>query len=159
MRYCYANKPVVLEEFGWYGGNLESTIKDYYMDQNDQRRWCRLLVEGTMDSVSGWLNWPYQDTPTSTDTSKSSGVFGPEKDLKEWGRDFIEIISNVQKMELKRVPSERTMKMDRRRVLTQSRKDGAWYADSFMRKYMLERETCERLDLVPYEESPPGPKP
>jgi len=151
LRYSHVGKPVVLEEFGWFGGG---ELRDYgaspgtgYLEQNDQRRWCRAAVEGTMDSASGWLNWPFQDTPASSDCSNYSGLIDSERNIKEWGRDFREIIQSTRPESLKRTRATRKHRMDRREILTLEKKQGEWFAGSLFNLYLDDQRQGGRMNV------------
>ncbi len=83
-------KPVVLAEFGWYGG-AKPTIdggKHPAASEEQQARWCRRLVETTAGLAVGWLNWGFYDQPEATDCSQLSGLLTADGNLKAWGREF-----------------------------------------------------------------------
>jgi len=85
--YCDLSRPVVLEEFGWYGGG---EINEYqpFRSHEDQLDWNRALMEETIGIASGWLNWPFADTTSSTDISKFSGLVTSDLQPKPWGIAF-----------------------------------------------------------------------
>ena len=87
--YCDLSRPVVLEEFGWYGGG-EINAHQPYRSHENQLDWNRALMEETLGIASGWLNWPFADTPSSTDISKFSGLVTSELLPKPWGEAFRE---------------------------------------------------------------------
>jgi endo-1,4-beta-mannosidase len=87
--YCDLSRPVVLEEFGWYGGG-EINEHQPFRSHGDQLDWNRALMEETIGLCSGWLNWPFADTPSSTDISKFSGLVTSDFRPKPWGEAFSE---------------------------------------------------------------------
>ncbi len=90
-RYVHVpGKPVVMEECGWYGGGPVSFAdrEQRSLTEAQQAQWCTRLVEATKGDVSGWLFWPYRDTPSSLDPSRRSGLFDEAGRLKDWGRAF-----------------------------------------------------------------------
>jgi len=90
-RYVHVpGKPVVMEECGWYGGGPVSFAdrEQRSLTEAQQTAWCTRLVEATKGDVSGWLFWPYRDTPSSLDPSRRSGLFDAEGRLKDWGSAF-----------------------------------------------------------------------
>ena len=98
LRYMHSgNRPVVLEECGWYGGGsvLIGNRELPARSEAEQAEWCEKLVEITRGDVCGWLFWPYRDTPSSLDSSRCSGFFSPEGKLKEWGRAFARLAPEI----------------------------------------------------------------
>lgn len=83
-------KPVVLGEFGWYGGGKPRFDGDKHpaATEEQQARYCRRLVETTYGLATGWLNWGFFDTPESTDPSQFIGLVTSDGTLKAWGREF-----------------------------------------------------------------------
>jgi hypothetical protein len=83
-------KPVVVAEFGWYGGG-QLTIdqgKHPPAAEEQQAQWCRHVVERTAGLATGWLNWGCHDHPKARDVSQLSGLFTVEGRVKAWGRAF-----------------------------------------------------------------------
>jgi endo-1,4-beta-mannosidase len=82
-------KPVVIGEFAWYGGGLPRWLKDGEpASEEDQARWCRLVVEQTRGQVQGWLNWGLHDQPEATDPSQFTGLLRADGTPKAWAREF-----------------------------------------------------------------------
>ena len=86
-------KPVVIAEFGWYGGGSFSAHPP--ASEEDQAAWCSTLVEHTAGLACGWLNWGFRDQPEARDVSVLTGLLTPQGDLKAWGRRFAELASTV----------------------------------------------------------------
>ena len=83
-------KPVVLAEFGWYGGGsprIDGKLRRMAGDE-EQARWCRLAVETTHGLATGWLNWGFYDHPESRDVSQLTGLLTSEGQPKAWSREF-----------------------------------------------------------------------
>jgi endo-1,4-beta-mannosidase len=93
LAYCHAGKPVVLEEFGWYGGGAPRGQPSLTEDQQD--RWIVAEIEATRRLSDGWLSWPFADTPTSTDMSKYGGLVKPDMTRKQWAKSFAQYASNL----------------------------------------------------------------
>ena len=70
-----AGKPVVIAEFGWYGGGPIDVAKSRInrplhlppLSEEQQARWCRKLIETTRGLAVGWLNWGLYDHPEAND--------------------------------------------------------------------------------------------
>lgn len=99
VNYCYVNKPVVIEEYGWHGGG---EMNGKYQPESYQSDWNTNVVKSTLGLASGWLVWAYADTPTSTDLTKFGGLYNINGELKEWGRSFKSLAEEVTKSELNR---------------------------------------------------------
>jgi hypothetical protein len=83
-------KPVVLAEFGWYGGG-KLTIhggRHPAAADEDQARWCRRAVETTEGLSTGWLNWGFYDHPEARDVSQRTGLLFVDGKPKAWAREF-----------------------------------------------------------------------
>ncbi len=87
LRFCDLSRPVVLEEFGWYGGGAINEQQPY-RTLEEQLDWDVTLMETTIGLASGWLNWPFADTPSSTDMSKFGGLVTSNLQPKPWGEAF-----------------------------------------------------------------------
>jgi len=83
-------KPVVLAEFGWYGGGKPTLDGGTWpaATELDQARWCRLAVETTRSLATGWLNWGLYDHPKSGDITQLSGLLTADGRTKAWGTAF-----------------------------------------------------------------------
>lgn len=71
LHFADVGKPVLLEEFGWPPGT-----------------WNEHVLKVTEGLASGWVSWPFADTPTSTDLSKNAGLVTVDGQLKSWGKTF-----------------------------------------------------------------------
>lgn len=82
LAYCQTGKPVVLEEFGWYGGG---DPQDHpYLDEHQQVRWILAEIQASRPLAQGWLSWPFADTPEATDMSSYGGMVRPNMGYKIW---------------------------------------------------------------------------
>jgi endo-1,4-beta-mannosidase len=86
LAYCHVGKPVVLEEFGWYGGGAPRGQPPLTEDEQD--RWIVAEIEATRRLSDGWLSWPFADTPTSTDMSMYGGLMRSDLTPKQWAKSF-----------------------------------------------------------------------
>jgi endo-1,4-beta-mannosidase len=82
------NKPVVIAEFGWYGGGKLSFGNHAPASEEQQAQWCRKLVESAAGLSVGWLNWGLYDQPEATDVSQLTGLLTADGKMKAWGREF-----------------------------------------------------------------------
>jgi len=85
-----SGKPVVLAEFGWYGGGtLELGGRTRRAaSEDEQARWCRLAVETTQGLATGWLNWGFYDHPQARDVSQRTGLLTVDGRKKAWAGEF-----------------------------------------------------------------------
>ncbi len=83
-------KPVVVAEFGWYGGGKLTINNGQHpaATETQQARWCRRLVETTAGWATGWLNWGFYDHPEARDVTQLTGLLTADGTVKEWGREF-----------------------------------------------------------------------
>jgi hypothetical protein len=84
-------KPVVLAEFGWYGGTQKPTFdKGVHPigSEEQQAKYLRRSVETSAGYVSGWLNWGLYDHPGARDVTELIGLLRVDGTTKEWGKAF-----------------------------------------------------------------------
>ena len=84
-------KPVVLAEFGWYGGAAKPTFDKGVHPlgtEAQQAKYLRRVVETSAGFVVGWLNWGFYDSPGATDCSELTGLLRVDGTAKEWGKTF-----------------------------------------------------------------------
>lgn len=93
-----SGKPVVVAEFGWYGGGKPRFDggRHPFATEEQQARWCRRLVESTRGLAQGWLNWGVFDQPEATDPSEFSGLLTADGKEKAWGREFRRLAGELQ---------------------------------------------------------------
>jgi len=83
-------RPVVLAEFGWYGGGTMplGNRRSKPAGEQDQERWCTSAVRTTEGLACGWLNWGLYDHPEARDTTVHTGLLTPDGKPKAWGNAF-----------------------------------------------------------------------
>jgi len=86
-------KPVVLAEFGWYGGGLPRHVgaAARLATEGEQAAWGRAVVETTAGMAAGWLHWGFYDHPEARDVTELIGLVKPDGTVKAWGRTFHEL--------------------------------------------------------------------
>ena len=92
LAYMDIGKPVVLEEYGLYGGGAPPKVWwrkpfDTY-SQKQQADWTLESMDRTKGLCCGWLNWGLKDYAESKDSTRYSGFFDDSGELKEMGRRF-----------------------------------------------------------------------
>ena len=89
-----ARRPVVLAEFGWYGGaekpRFDRGIHPAATEEQ-QAKYLRRAVEVSRGFVTGWLNWGLHDHPGAGDCSELTGLLTVDGKPKAWGRTFQEL--------------------------------------------------------------------
>ena len=83
-------KPVVVAEFGWYGGGKLTIDQGRHpaATEEQQARWNRRLIETTAGLACGWLNWGFHDHPEARDVTQLTGLLTADGTTKAWGREF-----------------------------------------------------------------------
>jgi hypothetical protein len=83
-------KPVVLGEFGWYGGGRPTSMGASRPPASEaqQARWCERVVTTTAPMACGWLNWGLYDHPEARDVTELTGLLTRDGAPKAWGRRF-----------------------------------------------------------------------
>jgi hypothetical protein len=85
-----AGKPVVLEEFGWYGGGRLTIDQGSHPPATEQQQadWDKHAVEVSAGYAVGWLNWGLYDQPEAADVSQLTGLLTAAGKVKAWGTEF-----------------------------------------------------------------------
>jgi len=88
--YRSLGKPVVLEEWGWYGGGDSAFLNRLpFRALDEQDAYGHRLMEATQHTYSGWLHWLWRDMPAATDITNRSGLYHADGEtLKPWGRRY-----------------------------------------------------------------------
>ena len=84
-------KPVVLAEFGWYGGAEKPKFdggKHPSGTEEQQAKYLRRAVQTSAGFVVGWLNWGLYDHPQANDCSELTGLLTVDGKTKAWGKTF-----------------------------------------------------------------------
>ena len=93
LAYCHFGKPVVLGEFGWYGGGGPQNHP--HLTEEQQEEWISAEIEASRSLADGWLSWPFADSPSSRDISLFAGLVKPDLTTKAWGQSFTELSANL----------------------------------------------------------------
>ncbi len=96
LAYGHTSKPVVLGEYGWYGGGAPQNHP--YLSEDEQARWLSAEVEASRPLADGWLSWPFADSPESTDISLFAGLVKADLTMKSWGRKFRALAANLPEL-------------------------------------------------------------
>ncbi len=93
LAYCSVGKPVVVEEYGWYGGGAPPERP--YLDEDQQERWIAAEIEASRRLAQGWLSWPFADTPDATDMAMFGGLVKKDMTWKRWAVHFRSYAANL----------------------------------------------------------------
>lgn len=96
LSYCHIGKPVVLGEYGWYGGGAPQ--RHPYLSEAKQAQWINAEIEVSRPLADGWLSWPFADSPSSTDISLFAGLVKADLTVKAWGQSFKELAANLSEL-------------------------------------------------------------
>ncbi len=131
-------KPVVIAEFGWYGGGRPTFEKHPYATERQQAQWCRQLVESTAGLACGWLNWGFHDHPQAGDVSQFIGLLTADGKIKTWGSDFKQLSERFggQKFTAPRLGSRPVMDWD---FCTTSAADRMKFLESYLEAWQADR--------------------
>ncbi|MBN1362292.1 MAG: beta-galactosidase [Sedimentisphaerales bacterium] len=86
LAYCHVGKPVVLGEYGWYGGG--APLNRPHLDEDEQGRWIGAEIEASRRLAHGWVSWPFADSPDATDMAIYGGLVRSTMGLKLWAVRF-----------------------------------------------------------------------
>jgi hypothetical protein len=119
-RYHFVGKPLIMEEFSYYGGGAPQFWGGVlpYRTEEEQDDFSRRLLEVSKGSLGGWLNWPLQDTEDSTDTSSYGGLYTAAGSLKRWGTSFRRLSGRVTRKRPRRRQASVTLSAGRTDLLT-----------------------------------------
>jgi len=96
LAYCQVGKPVVLEEYGWYGGG--SPQDRPRLTEPEQTQWLTAEIEASRRLAQGWLSWPFADTPAATDMSVFGGMVKETMTPKIWAWCFRSHVANLPRV-------------------------------------------------------------
>jgi len=131
-------KPVVIAEFGWYGGGQPTFTKAAPATEQQQAQWCEKLVNSTAGLVCGWLNWGLYDHPGARDVTELTGLLTADGKTKAWGREFEKLAKHYRGAKLiAPIPSPRP-ELDWDLCIT-SAAEGTKFRDRYFEAWKAER--------------------
>jgi hypothetical protein len=135
-----AGKPVVLAEFGWYGGGKPKFDggKHPAATEEQQAQYCRRVVEISAGLVTGWLNWGFYDQPEATDCSEMTGLLTADGKAKAWGTTFRGLASTYARRKIPVVKLQARPDLDWEACIT-STKAAAEFQRKYLQAFMAER--------------------
>ncbi|MBI5384926.1 MAG: cellulase family glycosylhydrolase [Verrucomicrobia bacterium] len=132
-------KPVVLAEFGWYGGAKPRFDGGRHpaATEEQQARWNRRLIETTAGLATGWLNWGFHDHPQAHDVSELTGLLTVDDQTKAWGREFQKLSAQFRERAISPRQLGQRPSLDWDRCLT-STKAGNDFREEYFRAFKAE---------------------
>ncbi len=141
-----AGKPVVLAEFGWYGGAEKPRFDrgaHPAATEEQQAKYLRRAVETSRGFVTGWLNWGLHDHPGASDCSELTGLLTADGKLKAWGRTFQELSKRYSGTRLEPAKTNPRPEMDWDACVT-SAAAAREFREDYLREFLKEAETSKR---------------
>ena len=129
--YGSMGKPVVLEEFGWYGGNASSFLCPLpYRSEDDQKRYCDRMMETTQTCFAGWFYWQWKDMPRAVDISNYSGLYAADGNrIKPWGAGYAEWARKLTQHPPQRAKAKAVVDLPMKPLYTDDRFHETWWQD------------------------------
>lgn len=156
--YTSMRMPVVLEEWGWYGGNTSrGVVNDLgFRTEEDQDRFCNLMMETTQHTFAGWFNWTWRDMPGHHDITNASGVYAADGTrVKPWGKSYATWAEKLKAHPPRLKPATGAVDVDMKQVMTSDRA-----VDSFFRETISRWRADGPFDFRQmYETKPMGQAP
>ncbi len=96
-RMDHYGKPVVVQEFGWYGGGTSRFLCELpYRSEKEHADYTRILTDTLIPHVNGFINWPTFDMPEANDISNHGGIFTCEGKRKELAKVYEDLVAKLQ---------------------------------------------------------------
>lgn len=109
-RLEWMGKPIVVQEFGWYGGGESSFIGPLpYRSENEHADYMRELTSRLVPHTVGFINWPTMDMPNASDISNHGGIFTHDAKPKELAKVYGDLATHLQGKKLKRAAGTSTL--------------------------------------------------
>lgn len=144
--YTSMGKPVVLEEFSWYGGGKSAFLCPLpFRSEEDQVRYTERLMEATSKTFSGWMHWQWRDMPNAGDITNLSGLYAADGNrLKPWGRRYGEWAARLKQAPPNVAPANAVVDLPMRDLLTSDVAHETW-----LQKTIAENRQRGPLDFRP----------
>ena len=111
-RLDYYGKPVVIQEFGWYGGGTSRFLCDLpYRSEQEHADYTQLLVDALIPHANGFLNWPTFDMPRADDISNHGGIFTADGRPKALAKVYRALANSQQGKPQRRAPGTVTLQL------------------------------------------------
>ncbi len=105
-RLNWHEKPVVLQEFGWYGGGTSKFLGPLpHRTEQEHADYTRALTDALRPHINGFINWPTCDMPDSNDISNHGGIFTHDMKDKALTQVYRELARDLKSTEHVRAPA------------------------------------------------------
>lgn len=95
-RLDFYNKPVVIQEFGWYGGGSSRFLNELpYRTEAAHADYTRTLTEALLPHTNGFVNWPTFDMPEANDISNHGGIFTHDGRRKALAKVYADLTNKL----------------------------------------------------------------
>ena len=109
-RMDHYGKPVVVQEFGWYGGGPSRFLCDLpYRSEQEHADYTRTLCDALSPHVNGFVNWPTFDMPAANDISNHGGIFTHDGKPKALAAVYADLVAGLNGKRQVRVPATATL--------------------------------------------------
>lgn len=127
-RIDHFQKPVVLQEFGWYGGGASRFLNELpYRSEAEHADYTRTLIEKLMPHANGFVNWPLCDMPASNDISNHGGLFTHDMQPKALAEVYRDLAGREASRKQQRKSATRVMTYSLQQLFTsRAYQDAMW---------------------------------
>lgn len=102
-RLDYYGKPVVLQEWGWYGGGTSRFLNELpHRSEEEHALYAEKLCEALEPHINGFVNWPTFDMPQANDISNHGGLWTHDGKPKALAKVYARLAEKLQGKALKR---------------------------------------------------------
>ena len=109
-RMDHYGKPVVVQEFGWYGGAASSFLCPLpYRSEQEHADYMRKLIDGLIPHANGFINWPTFDMPAANDISNHGGIFTHDGKRKALAAVYADLVARLNGKRQIRAPATTTL--------------------------------------------------
>jgi hypothetical protein len=109
-RLDHYGKPVVVQEFGWYGGGASRFLCDLpHRSEDEHANYTARLCDALIPHVNGFVNWPLMDMPGARDISNHGGIFTHDARRKELARVYEHLVQRLVGKRQQRAPASVTL--------------------------------------------------
>jgi len=103
-------KPVVVQEFGWYGGGTSKFLCDLpYRSEQEHADYMRVLTDALIPHTNGFINWPTFDMPAANDISNHGGIFTCDGKPKALAKVYADLVARLNGKRQARARATTTM--------------------------------------------------
>ena len=96
-RLDYYGKPMMIQEFGWYGGGTSRFKCELpHRSEEEHAAYMDRLIEALSPHAVGFINWPLMDMPAASDISNHGGIFTADGRPKALAQVYRRLAEQVQ---------------------------------------------------------------